>query len=230
MLKNVFTICLIISSHWLVAQSEENTLTLEINVIFNGSQIELSDDLAEGNLSSIETFKCYLSNFKLLKDGREIWKEENSFHLVDAEDSGSMKLSLGLEKEIEFDQIEFTLGIDSTTSVSGVFGGDLDPTNGMYWTWNSGYVNFKLEGQSKISEERVRSFKYHIGGYLPPFATCQKVLLNCQNENELELEIDLDAFLNGIDIADQSMVMSAGNEAFIMSQQASKIFSVNNEK
>jgi hypothetical protein len=45
------------------------------------------------------------------------------------------KLSFDLPTYLKYDQIQFQLGIDSLTNVSGAMGGDLDPTKGMYWTW-----------------------------------------------------------------------------------------------
>ena len=41
----------------------------------------------------------------------------------------------------------------------------------MYWTWQSGYINFKIEGESN------QPFTYHIGGYHKPFNTYRKVTL-----------------------------------------------------
>ena len=50
--------------------------------------------------------------------------------------------------------------------------GVLDPAssmdNGMYWTWNSGYIFFKMEGSSPAAPADPtgnRKFRYHIGGF-----------------------------------------------------------------
>ena len=53
----------------------------------------------------------------------------------------------------DYNQITFTIGVDSLRSTMDVSKrpGVLDPAqghDGMYWTWNSGYIFFKMEGIS----------------------------------------------------------------------------------
>jgi hypothetical protein len=38
----------------------------------------------------------------------------------------------------------------------------------MFWTWNSGYVMQKLEGQSPQSKAINQKIEYHLGGYSGP--------------------------------------------------------------
>ena len=70
----------------------------------------------------------------------------------------------------------FTVGIDSAGVEEGATGGILDPVvNGMWWSWNAGYVAVKVEGQSPASPGGARGntidttaangFVYHIGGW-----------------------------------------------------------------
>ena len=35
----------------------------------------------------------------------------------------------------------------------------------MFWTWNSGYVIFKMEGESTASTADLNRIEHHIGGY-----------------------------------------------------------------
>ena len=65
------------------------------------------------------------------------------YHLVDLNNPESLVLQTQTEN---FDKIQFNLGIDKQTNLDGVKGGDLDPLKGMYWTWNTGYINIKIEG------------------------------------------------------------------------------------
>lgn len=95
----------------------------------------------------LETLKIYISELSILNDKNVIWKEQNSFHLIDFSHPSTLLLILKLPSYQSFNKLKFNLGIDSLTNVSGAMGGDLDPTNGMYWTWQSGYINFKLEGK-----------------------------------------------------------------------------------
>jgi hypothetical protein len=69
---------------------------------------------------------------------------------------------------------EFVLGVDSLKSTAPLEQriGVLDPGNGegMYWSWNAGYIFFKLEGSGLFADE-TKKFNYHIGlfgGYSEP--------------------------------------------------------------
>lgn len=66
---------------------------------------------------------------------------------------------------MQYDSITFLIGVDSLHNVSGAQTGALDPVNDMFWTWNSGYVMAKLEGNSSSSPQMNQKFEYHIGGY-----------------------------------------------------------------
>ncbi len=107
----------------------------------------------------IDALKFYISNIQFFKSGRVVFKENNSFHLIDAAQSYSETLSVADSEDIRFDEVRFSIGIDSATNTAGVLGGDLDPTKGMYWTWQSGYINFKLEGTSTICNTKNNADK-----------------------------------------------------------------------
>lgn len=38
--------------------------------------------------------------------------------------------------------------------------GDLDPLNGMYWAWNSGYINMKIEGITPKCQDATIYFNF----------------------------------------------------------------------
>ncbi len=61
--------------------------------------------------------------------------------------------------------------MDSARNCSGIQSGALDPVNGMFWTWNTGYIFFKLEGRAAASHSTGNTIEYHIGGYKAP-ANC----------------------------------------------------------
>lgn len=161
----------------LVAQ---HSVTLEIAPLFNRKKLRLDTpkefDL-NGETIVLDAFRFYLSGITLLRKGDAIWEEANSYHLIDAADPNSLQIELPSEDPILYDAIRFQLGIDSVTNVSGVFGGDLDPTKSMYWAWQSGYINFKLEGSSPNSPARNNAFQFHLGGYAAPFANMQTITL-----------------------------------------------------
>lgn len=180
------------------------------------------------NADSIRISVCrfYVSQIRLLHQGRVVYTEANSYHLLDLEEPSSLCFALEGAPEAGFDALEFGLGIDSTTHTQGALGGALDPTTGMYWTWQSGYINFKLEGQSPACPTRQHAFEFHLGGYQAPHATFQQVHLAISNTNHLNLRLDLGPFVDHIKLAQMSVVMSPGHQARLLSQKLATLFSV----
>ena len=169
----------------------------------------------------IETLRFYVSNITLLKYGKVVYNSKTNFYLIDLE----KKLQIALKtKNSAFDAIKFNVGIDSLTNVSGAMGGDLDPVNGMYWAWQSGYINFKLEGTSKICSTRNNAFQFHIGGYMHPNATIQTINLPVKNNSAIEINIALDKFLNGVDLKTTNEIMSPGQHAVKLAKLYQTIF------
>jgi hypothetical protein len=126
-------------------------ISLNFVTLFNKSTLNLRDSVYQVNDSNkvqIKNLKFYISGLELWNDSKQVWKEPNSFYLLDFSDSNSLHLLLNADQDLAFSKIIFSLGIDSLTHESGAFGGALDPIKGMYWTWQSGYINFKLEGKS----------------------------------------------------------------------------------
>lgn len=112
----------------------------------------------------------------------------------------------------------FHIGIDSATNVSGAMGGDLDPTKGMYWAWQSGYINVKIEGTSSVCNTRNHEFQFHLGGYLPPHYALQTLHFPVKNPQQIQIDIDIQKFLKNIDLARQNHIMSPSKEAVVLSK------------
>lgn len=187
-------------------------------ILFTVSEIDNAD-------FSIENLKFYVSQISLLKRGEIVFEEDKSFHLIDIINSKN-QFTFEINNDIEYDQIQFQLGIDSLTNVSGALDGDLDPTLGMYWAWQSGYINFKIEGIHSDSPTRDKKFQFHLGGYLPPFLAARDVLLDCNTHELILIEFDIKAFLNQIDISTTHTIMSPGKKAVDLSEICVKYFTI----
>ena len=168
----------------------------------------------------------YISKIQFLENNTVVYEEENSFHLIDVNDEKSLVIDCSVLSAVKFNQISFAIGIDSNTNVSGAMGGVLDPTRGMYWTWQSGYINFKLEGKSNLCRTRNNEFQFHIGGYLLPFTTLQTVTLNANQNRQITIDIDLKKLIDDVDLAKLNHIMSPSKEAALFSEKTMKIFSV----
>jgi hypothetical protein len=108
------------------------------------------------------------------------------------------------------------IGIDSSRQVSGVFEGELDPTKGMYWTWQAGYIHIKIEGKRKSASGSWIPFRYHLGGYRSPHSTIREWSADVLN-GEAILRIDLMRFLSSIPEDIPTEVMSPGPQAVLLS-------------
>ena len=175
---------------------------------------------------SFEVIRFYISNVEFFQEEELVFSLEKKHHLIDLENTESMKIEIAFNQGLKYNQIRFNLGIDSLTNVSGAFGGDLDPSNGMYWTWQSGYINFKLEGVSKVCPARHHRFQYHLGGYQAPYPSMQKVILPIEKNDSKEIKINfaIDEFFKTIQLQEVYQVMSPNAEAVKMAKLVASIF------
>ena len=96
------------------------------------------------------------------------------------------------------------LGVDSVSQVISSFEGVFDPLQGMYWTWQNGYIAVKMEGKYKGDD-----FVYHLGGFREPFV-CYHAL---EVADHSLLTIDLDAFYESLPSDVSRHIMSPGSGA-----------------
>lgn len=195
---------------------------------FSNAQDRIEIRLDSANLSenyTIETLRFYITNIELYGSNGTHFQEENSVHLIDLEDPDSWTINYPSAKfNVQLDSISFTIGTDSLTNVSGILDGDLDPIKGMYWAWNSGYINFKVEGKNR---ETKTAFEYHLGGYLPPFQTARVCTFPIENVGEIiVIKLYLRRFLDQINMNERKEVMIPGPEAVELSEKLSNCFSV----
>lgn len=173
---------------------------------------------------TVETLKFYLSSFELYNDGKPVFSTIQNCYLLDLADPDSWKISLTIPEKLSFDQLNFQLGVDSLTNVSGAMGDDLDPVNGMYWTWQSGYINFKLEGTATTCPARNNRFQYHIGGYQAPFESLQTIQLPVNPNSKISITLNLDTIFNEVNLSENYKIMSPSESSTIFSKLLKKAF------
>ncbi|MEO8085661.1 MAG: MbnP family protein [Bacteroidota bacterium] len=212
----------------LFAQTETDYV-ISFHPEYNHSPFRLLDTfykIKSGDSIRIETFRFYISGIEFLLNNKTVWKETESFHLIDAANENSLKLVFHIPSLISYDQVKFNLGIDSLTNVSGAMGGDLDPTRGMYWTWQNGYINLKLEGNCNLCKTRNNEFQFHLGGYQFPLSAIQIISLPAHQGNNMVVNIALDKLLEDWDFTYNNHIMSPSKEAVVFSKKAADAFSV----
>ena len=121
---------------------------------------------ATGEKMTFTTLNYYVSNVKLKKQDGSWWTQPDSYHLVKITDANTaQKVRLEDVPLGKYTAIEYTIGVDSTRNVSGAQTGALSPSNGMFWSWLTGYIFVKAEGSSPDSGAANGQFKYHLGGF-----------------------------------------------------------------
>ena len=118
----------------------------------------------------LDTFKVsgrkyYISNIVITKNDNSTYVEPNSYHLIDVSNLSTTSITIPDLPFTSYKALSFTLGVDSARNCSGAQDGDLAQSKGMFWTWSSGYIMFKLEGSSPVSGASNKSLTYHIGGF-----------------------------------------------------------------
>jgi hypothetical protein len=120
---------------------------------------------AAGNTFNVTTWKYYISNVKLTKTDNSVVTISDSYFLVDQSSASGSLIEIKNVPFGDYKAISFVLGVDSTRNVSGAQTGALDPANGMFWTWSSGYIMAKMEGTSPQSPDVANKLTFHIGGF-----------------------------------------------------------------
>ena len=222
-MKYGFLLYLLFSHNIGVAQR----VNISFSAVMGGKEIRLNSAFINNEKDSLQInqLKFYISNVQFLKNDEIVFTELNSYHLIDFSLPASTSLSIKTFRTITHNSIRFYLGIDSLTNVSGALGGDLDPTHGMYWTWQSGYINFKMEGHANKSEAESTEFQFHLGGYQQPFNCLQQVQLNVADD-QINLVLNIDPFLRTIDFSTLHQIMSPSQKAVELSELVAKNFKV----
>ena len=133
---------------------------------------------ANGDTFNVSLYNYYISNIRLTASDNSVYTETESYHLVKASNIASLQFTLANVPVKNYTSITFMIGVDSTRNVSGAQTGALDPANGMFWSWNSGYIMSKLEGTSPQSPATNQIVMYHVGGFSGANNALKTVTLN----------------------------------------------------
>ena len=149
----------LLSDHFpIVVEFEKMYSKLEGRFQFNlkNTPLEYVDSLLH-----VETLKCYVGHIELLDMNKQIiGRDSVSYRLIDFKNSNSLNFSVNTNSNYA-SYVRLTLGVDSITNAAGIHCCALDPANGMYWSWQSGYIQFKLEGKEKEGP----TLNLHLGGF-----------------------------------------------------------------
>ncbi len=163
------------------------SLSVEFDNIVGDRTLSLNNSTSlytnkSGEKFSISMLQYYVSNLQVTATNGKTYSvnPDSSYFLISGADK-STRFARVRVPEGDYSKIKFTIGVDSLRSTMPVdmrtgvldpaYGGGHDLT-GMYWGWNSGYIFFKMEGNSDVISNDVNGdptgkhqFKFHIGGF-----------------------------------------------------------------
>lgn len=173
-----------------------------------------------GDTSTINLLKYYVTNIAFIKADGSIWKQPESYHLIDPENN---VINLKEVPEGDYTSMTLTIGVDSTRNCSGLQSGALSPINGMFWSWSTGYIFFRMEGTSPQSPSG--NLIYHLGGYKFPYNAINErtfvlpqvlsVKRNALPQIHLKANV-AKIWHGGVKIKDVNMIHNIGNDPVSM--------------
>ena len=196
---------------------------LSIIPTWNKKPLELQHVYLTQNNDSISfsSLKIYFSDFRFKDKISGRITSIDTLIFYDLADSSTHTLFNEISL-INFESVGFTLGLDSSKNVSGELENAYDPLLGMYWAWNTGYINLKIMGESSAVPTNSHEFEFHLGGYRSPFATAQTIQIDL-NDQYIYFEVEK-LFSENINLTKNHHIMLPCKDAFLISQGISACF------
>ena len=155
---------------------EENaSFSVELQHLFGNVPLKIGNSYtnSSGEVFTLSTFDYFLSNIVLERQDGSLHTipQDSSYFLVKLSEGSKPLIRLKNIPLGEYKGISFLVGVDSlrNTMEPARRRGNLDVggrAEGMYWTWNAGYIFLKMEGTSDVvPDEQDKRFYYHIGGF-----------------------------------------------------------------
>ena len=227
-----FAILLLVMQTFCLFSQQDKNQSIQIQLKFGSEDLVVGKQYISENNDTLtfNVLRFYMSSIELNYQDNSIFKEKNSYHLIDIENPESLSIPLKTNLKRQIETIRFNIGVDSLMSVSGAMDGDLDATKGMYWAWQSGFVNMKIEGKSNSCQTRKNQFQFHVGGYLSPNYAMRTIeLQNPKNQipnDTIELVVDLAKLFSEIHLKEMNSIMIPGQKAMDLADLSISMFSL----
>ena len=130
---------------------------------------------ANSDSFTVSKFKYYITNVVLKKSDGTSYVARESYHLIDSNKGNKYTIVLDSVPVGNYNAINFILGVDSLRNTSGAQTGALDPSYGMFWSWNQGYIFLMMEGNSPNSAAFNNTLIFHLGGFTQPYNCIRKI-------------------------------------------------------
>ena len=228
-LLSIFCLCLFLAS---CANDNVSPITkkggsviLNIDNVIGNQNLEFDKtySIASGEKYTIKKLKYYISNIQFMKSDGSVTtvQQDSSYFLVDESNSTSMILSLPQVEIGKYLAIRLMIGVDSAKSMAPLEKrrGVLDMSGlgqDMFWTWNQGYIFFKMEGIYTDFSGKNDDYTYHIGGFGNNGSSLNNIKVITIPLGSTECEVSEDKKLTINLIADISKVFNGKKEITIV--------------
>ena len=142
---------------------KEGSLEINLSHFYKQKALVLNTDVyvnAANDTFNIEELRYYFTNLSLQKnDGT--WINLKNYQLIDFKSPQTTSFIINKVPAGHYKSLSFYLGVDSLNNTSGLQEGALDPSWGMFWTWNSGYIFYRIMGRNPNTG---RTFSFDLGG------------------------------------------------------------------
>lgn len=145
---------------------ETGTVTLALAHLWEDSVFHLNENFVNSPTAdtfNFHTFNYYISNIQLKNEAGNWITIPNTYYLINLSDVSTTSMTFKNVPKGEYTAISILYGIDSLHNISGAQEGVLSPINGMFWSWNTGYIMLKMEGITPNSSSG--DFSFHLAGF-----------------------------------------------------------------
>lgn len=226
------------------ASTPKNNVQLSFANEFGGQALQLNKTYTTllNDQLTITTFNYYVSNIALKKADGTVWTQEESYHLYKTDDQNNGQFAINLQEvpQGQYTELTFSVGIDPLRNSSGAQEGALDPINGMFWTWKTGYMFVKSEGFYYQNGQKQGAWVYHTGDD----ASLQTITLSLNNttlnasNTQIAVKADVQKMFGGFTgdaiqlkapTDGSSVSIRGGDKSVLISQNYKQMFSLSSE-
>lgn len=116
-----------------------------------------------------------------------------------------------------FNELIFSVGVSPAFNTSGDQAGDLDPAFGMIWTWSTGYIFMKHEGQFIDSTGATQPLLYHLGTSRAYQRYSMPIAMTLKKDKTYDIYVDFNFAEvynspNLITFTDNNVIQSSGSQ------------------
>lgn len=214
-------------------------ITINVDNVAGEADLKMDGTLyrnQNGDPFSVSKFNYYISNIAFHGENGLHYNVKDEYYLLEEEKPGSLQLNIPNIPSGKYNSITFTIGVDSIRNVSGAQSGALDPANGMFWSWTTGYIMLKFEGNSSVSTQADGMLMFHAGGFSGENNVVKTVDLDLPsvisvngNNNKINMKADVLKLFGGnstISFADLSVIHMPGANAKKLADNYQNMFSI----